>query len=329
MTAAAKSHLARFVILLAAVVVVNFVLPRLLPGSPLSGAAGEGTVAFLPSGALEEIRRAYGLDQPPTVQFVRYLDGLRRGDLGRSLATHRPVAAMVGERLPWTLGLLGGAVLLAAAIGATLGTAAAWRPHGWKARLAEPLVVGVGALPEFLVAMALIVGLGTGAKLFPVGGATAPFLTPTGAAGWLRVVGDVLAHAALPGATLVIALTPAFFLLSRNALAAVLGERYLLTARGKGLGERRILWHAWRNAMPPVLTLLGLRLAFAVTGAALVERIFAYPGMGLLLFEAVVRRDYPVIQGVFLMASLIIVTANVALDLAATWLDPRIRQARE
>jgi peptide/nickel transport system permease protein len=328
MTTAARGHLTRFALLLATVVVVNFLLPRLLPGSPLSG-AGEGAVAFLPSQTLREIRRAYGLDQPLAVQFVAYLDGLRRGDLGRSLATHRPVAAMIGERLPWTLGLMGGAVLLAATIGAALGTAAAWRPHGWKARLAEPVVVGVGALPEFLVAMALIVGLGTGWKLFPVGGATAPFLTAAGAAGWLRAVWDVLAHAALPGATLVVALAPAFFLLSRNALVAVLGERYLLTARGKGLGEGRILWHAWRNALPPVLTLLGLRLAFAVTGAALVERIFAYPGIGLLLFEAVVRRDYPVIQGVFLIASVVIVTTNVVLDLVAAWLDPRTRGARE
>ncbi|MGQ0572456.1 MAG: ABC transporter permease subunit, partial [Armatimonadota bacterium] len=100
---------------------------------------------------------------------------------------------------------------------------------------------------------------------------------------------------------------------------------FLLTARGKGLSPRRVIWHAWRNALPPVLTLLGLRLAFAVTGAAVVERIFAYPGVGLLLFEAVARRDYPVMQGVFLVASMIVLAVNVTLDLAAAVLDPRLR----
>lgn len=327
MTSAVQEHLLRFVLLLAVVVVLNFLLPRLLPGSPLTSAAGESTVAFLPSGTLAEIRRLYGLDRPLSQQFVAYLDGLRRGDLGRSLATHRPVAAMIGERLPWTVLLVGTAVVIAAGFGAVLGTAAAWWPHGLGARLGGPLVIGLGALPEFLVAMLLIVGLGTGLRLFPVGGAITPFLSASGPVGWMLAARDALMHAALPALTLVISLTPAFFLLSRNALANVLGKPFLLTARGKGLGPAGVIRHAWRNALPPVLTLLGLRLALAVTGAALVERIFAYPGMGLLLFEAVVRRDYPVMQGVFLVASVMILAVNLALDLTAALLDPRIRRA--
>jgi peptide/nickel transport system permease protein len=125
--------------------------------------------------------------------------------------------------------------------------------------------------------------------------------------------------------TLITGLVPAFYLLSRNALATVVTAPYLLTARGKGLSRRRVLWHAWRNALPPVLTLLALRLAFVVTGTAVVERLFAYPGMGTLLFEAVLRRDYPVMQGVFLASSFLVLMVNGILDLAATALDPRVR----
>ena len=326
MTAVARAHILRFALLLAVVVILNFLLPRLLPGSPLSGATGDATVAFLPAAAQAEMRRTYGTDRPLSAQFVAYLGGLRRGDLGRSLATHRPVTDMIGERLPWTFALVGSAVALSAALGAALGTAAAWRPYGAAARFLGPLVIGVGALPEFLVAMGLIVFLGIALRLFPVGGATTPFLVVSDLRGWLVAARDLLWHAALPATTLVIGLAPAFFLLSRNALVAVLGEPFLLTARGKGLGEHRILWHAWRNALPPLVTLLGLRLAVVVTGAALVERIFAYPGMGMLLFEAVARRDYSVLQGIFLTASVVMLAVNLMLDLLAFVLDPRTRR---
>jgi peptide/nickel transport system permease protein len=129
----------------------------------------------------------------------------------------------------------------------------------------------------------------------------------------------------LAAATLILGLVPAFFLLSRNALTAVLREPFLLTVQGRGLGRGRLLWHAWRNALPPTLTLLGLRLAFVITGAAIVERLFAYPGMGMLLFEAVAQRDYPVMQGVFLIASSVVLTVNLGLDLVAGILDPRTR----
>lgn len=326
MAVAARTHVVRFVVLCAVVLTLNFLLPRLLPGSPLSGAAGESTAAFLPAAARAEIQRTYGIDQPFAAQFAAYLKGLRRGDLGRSLATHRPVTRMIAERLPWTLALVGSAVALSALLGGALGTAAAWHPRGTAARLLGPLAIGLGALPEFLVAMGLIVVLGVGLRLFPVGGATTPFLVISDLRGWVVAARDLIWHATLPAIALVIGLVPAFFLLSRNALVVVIGEQFLLTARSKGLGEPRIVWHAWRNALPPAVTLLGLRLAFVVTGAALVERIFAYPGMGMLLFEAVARRDYPVLQGAFLTASLIMLVMNLMLDLLAGVLDPRTRR---
>ncbi len=323
MAAATRAHLVRFALLVVVVVVLNFLLPRLLPGSPLSTAAAESAAAFLPAAAQAELRRSYGVDRPLPAQFTAYLGGLARGSLGRSLATHRPVTQMIGERLPWTFLLVGVAVVVAAVVGAGLGTAAAFRPDG-RVRLLGPLVIGLGALPEFLVAMVLIVVLGVGLPLFPAGGAMTPFLTQ----GWIAAIRDIVWHAALPALTLIVGLVPAFFLTSRNTLVAVLGEPFLLTARGKGLSGRGVLRHAWVATLTPVLTLLGLRLAFVVTGAAVVERIFAYPGMGMLLFEAVVRRDYPVLQGIFLIASLVILCVNLTLDLAAAALDPRVRRAQ-
>jgi peptide/nickel transport system permease protein len=181
--------------------------------------------------------------------------------------------------------------------------------------------VGIGTLPEFLMAMILIASLASRRHLFPPAGAFTPFVPVEG---YLRLLPDVLWHAALPGAVLVISLMPAFALLVRNAVVPVLGERYLVTARAKGLSSRRIAWHAMRNALPPVVTLFGLRLAAAMAGAAVVERIFAYPGMGLLLYEAVGARDYPVLQGVVFVSSLAVLAMNFLLDLLASRLDPRV-----
>jgi peptide/nickel transport system permease protein len=322
MRSLAGAHLGRFVLVLAVLVVLNFWLPRSLPGSPMAG--GDEVEAVLPAAAAAEIRRIYGLDRPLSEQFWAYLRGLARGDLGRSLATHRPVAAMIAERLPWTLLLVGTAVLIGAVVGITLGTAGAWRPQGRLVRVLGPAVVFTGALPEFLVAMIAIIVFATWLGIFPAGGA----LTPFAAAGGWSAAADIVRHAALPVAVLVVVLADAFFLLARNALVAVVGERYLTTARGKGLPERRVLWHAWRNALPPVFTLFGLRLAFVVTGAVVVERIFAYPGMGMLLFEAVARRDYPVLQGILLVVSVIVLASSTLLDLAAGVLDPRARELR-
>ncbi|MDQ7858291.1 MAG: ABC transporter permease [Armatimonadota bacterium] len=305
-------------------VVVAVVLPRALPGSPL--AAGGDVAVPLPAAVEAELRRAYRLDRPLAEQLAYEVGRLLRADLGRSLATHRPVRAMIAERLPLTALLVGTAVLASAVLGGMLGTIAACRPRAATSRLVEPVIIGLGALPEALVAMLLIVVLGTRFPIFPAGGAGTPFLA---AGGWSwRVVLDALWHAVLPILTLVIGLVPAFSLLARNALVPVLAAPFLLAARGKGLPPARVLWHAWRNALPPLLTLLGLRLAFAMTGAALVERLFAYPGVGSLLFEAVARRDYPVLQGVFLVFGAVMLAVTAVLDLVAVLLDPRLRGDR-
>ncbi|MDR7523348.1 MAG: ABC transporter permease [Armatimonadota bacterium] len=313
-------RLAHFAGLVCAVVVLNFFLPRLLPGSPVAGGSGAEAV-LLPAAAREALVQTYHLDDPVAVQFVRYLAGLARGDLGTSLVSHRPVTDILAERLPWTLFLVGGAVLLAAVIGGLVGWLAAWKAQARLARAAQAALVGVGTLPEFLVAMLAIVFLASRWPLFPAGGASTPF---EAGGSPLRVLADVLWHAALPGLVLTIGFAPPFALLVRGAAVSVLGQPYLVTARAKGLPPRRVAWHALRNALPPVATLLGLRLAAAVAGAAVVERIFAYPGMGWLLYQAVAARDFPVLQGVVFTTSLAVLTVTLVLDLLAAWFDPRL-----
>lgn len=310
-------RLLRYAGVAALVLGLNFLLPRWLPGSPV--ASGDETAA-LPAVAQQILTETYHLDDPLWRQFTRYLADLAHGDLGWSMTSHRAVRLVLAERLPWTLGLVGGAVLVAAVFGGAVGWLAAARPKGNGTRMLTSAVFGIGALPEFLLGMLLIVGLASKLRVFPPGGGQTPFIDDAGAV--QRLI-DLAWHAALPGLTLVLIIAPAFALLVRNAVTPILGARFLTAARARGSSARRLAWHVWRNALPPVVTLLGLRLGAAVAGAAVVERLFAYPGVGWLLFEAVSTRDYPLMQGIVLVSSLAVLAMNFALDAIGGWLDPR------
>jgi peptide/nickel transport system permease protein len=238
------------------------------------------------------------------------------------MVSHRPVAQILLERLPWSVFLVGSAVLLAALFGGTVGWLAAWRSGAAGPRTAMTATVGLGTLPEFLVAMVLIVVFTSKLGLFPSSGAITVFAD----AAPLRRTMDIIWHAVLPSLTLVLGLAPAFALLVRNAVTPVMSQPFLMAARAKGLPPKRIALHVFRNALPPVATLLGLRLGAAVAGAAVVERIFAYPGMGWLLYQSVAMRDYPVLQGVVFVSSLAILGMNTVLDVLAGRLDPRLAE---
>lgn len=310
--------LARTVLLAAAVAMVDFFLPRLLPGSPLASSE----LAPLPMSAQQELRQRYGLDRPLAQQFADYVTGLLRGDLGRSLATHRPVADLLRERLPWTVLLVGLSWSCGMLLGASLGTVSAIRPGGWTARVWARTSVALAAIPEFVMAMLLVVVFSVRWPLFPAGGV--PWASEVGP-GPLHGVTEVLRRLVLPTVALTVSATSLFTLASRNLLVGVLAEPFLLVARAKGLAPRRVLTHAWRCVLPAFLVLAGLRLATLVTGAVAVERVFNYPGLGSLLFDAVVRRDYPVIQGVFLVGSWLALAASAGAEVLGRWADPRLR----
>ena len=322
---------ARMVVLLALLVVVNFLLPRALPGDPLSvavGGAGEDLPFPLTPEARAQLVDYYALDRPLAEQFTRYAAALSRADLGASMASGRPVGDLIAARIPWSLLLGGGALALAATVGALLGLRAAWA-GGARDRALTGVLVFLGALPEFVIGLVLVVAFAVALPLFPARGATSPFIECAGPLGVLRCTFDVAAHLALPLAALTLAHLPGFYLVMRAATLAQLPQGYIAAARAKGLSETQVaLRHAARNALGPFLALFGARLGFVLGGVIIVESVFAYPGLGQLAFDAVLARDYPVLQAVFLLAGAAVVLGNAAADLAIERIDPRLRAVR-
>jgi peptide/nickel transport system permease protein len=307
----------RYALLAVAVVTLNFALPRLLSGDPLAN-PDTPTLSAQQQAAL---RATYRLDQPLPAQFANYLADLGHADLGWSISRNAPVADLIRERLPWTLALVLTSVLIAAVAGTTLGVLSAWRGGRLDGSIVS-LCASVAAIPEFLVAMLLLLVLAVGTGWFPLTGGQSPFAAPDRP--WTSQLGDRVSHLALPAATLVLANLAAFVLLARGAVRAVLHDPYLATARGKGLSEQRVAFeHAAPNALLPVLTLFGMRLGQVLGGAIVVERVFGVPGLGLFAFQAIQARDYPVLQAIFLLASLSVLLANLGMEVAYRRLEPR------
>jgi peptide/nickel transport system permease protein len=310
-------RLAQVVPAVAGIVVIAFVVIHAAPGDPVVALAGQhGDAAYYAF-----IRAKFGLDRPLPEQLLVYAANVARGDLGRSYVHGRPVVAIVLERLPATLLLMASALAASSLAGVVLGVAAARRadrPTDLAMRIAA--LVGY-ATPSFWLAQiaALTLALGTG--LFPVQGITDARQTWTG---W-RYAADVVHHLALPAlvlATNELALTTR---LVRSGVLEALATDYIRTARAKGLPERAVIRHALRNALLPVVTVIGGRIGMLFTGAVLVETVFAWPGLGQLLLSSIQTRDMPVLLALFLLVSLAVIMTNVMTDLAYAWLDPRIR----
>lgn len=312
----------QYALVLWAAVTLNFALPHLAPGDPVVYLYG-GADQSLDPVLLDEIRTSYGLDRPILDQYVSFWAGLLRGDLGLSVQHNRPVIDVLADKLPWTLALVGLATLLAFVIGALLGTWVAWRRGTAKETGTVTTVLAFDSMPGFWIGMILIAIFSVSLGWFPSYGATT--ITATGA-DWLT---EVVSRMVLPLATLTIASVGAFFMMTRASMSSVLDESFVRLARAKGLGEIRIaVGHALRNAVLPVYTTLTLTLGAMLSGAVVVETVFAYPGLGKLIFDAVTARDYPLLQGAFLLATVGIVAANLVADLTYPWLDPRVRRGR-
>lgn len=317
--------LGRYLLLAGGAVLLNFLLPRLLPGDPLRFGAGEGTDAVVPLSGVtrEQLRAYYHLDQPFGRQLVSYLGGLGRGDLGVSIARPAPVRDLIVDRLPWTLGLLLGALLLSALLGTAAGIVAGWRPGRPRDRLLVSAAAALAALPEFLLAIALILVFAVGLGWFPLfGGETVLALRGEGVGGFVRRAVDIAWHLALPVATLVAAGGAAFGLLARDLTVGLRHEPWLTVARAKGLPEHRVATrHALPNIALPLLAFAGLRLGGVFGGALVVERMFGLPGVGSLGYDAIRARDYPVLQALFLLSSLGVLAANLLVDLVSLRLE--------
>ena len=301
---------------------LNFFLPRAMPGDPLALIAGDA-VRQLGAERIAELRHAYGLDRPLGQQYLLYLDRLVHGDLGQSYrySGGRTVVEVLSERFVWTFGLVTISLALATALGTFLGAWAAWR-HGSLRDLG--LLTGLFTLrsiPPFWLAMILIPIFAVNWQLLPVGDSYS-FPRP---AGFARVT-DVIRHAILPASVLTLSFVPTAFAIMRSSMLGEIGADYIKTARSKGVPERGVLYrHALRNALLPLVTAVGLEFGQLLGGALLIETVFNYRGLGSMMFEAVKSRDYPLLQGGFLVFTVGVLLINLLTDWLYTRLDPRVR----
>jgi len=312
----------------------TFVLLRLIPGDPAQVMLGEHATAA----QVAQFRASHGLDAPLPIQYVRYLADLARGDWGRAIVTDRPVLAEIGQRLPATVELAAAAMLIACALGIPAGVLAARRRHSGADRLASAVsLVGV-AVPLFWIGLLLSYLFGYALGWLPpsgrlavgsdLGRITGLHLADAILIGNSAAFADALRHLALPAFVLSTAPLAVITRMTRATLLEMLAQDHVRTARAKGLPERVVLLgHGLRNAAPAVATAIGLQLGGLLSGAILVETIFAWPGMGQLVAERVLGRDYPAVQGIVLVTAGMIMAVNLVTDLICATLDPRIRYA--
>jgi peptide/nickel transport system permease protein len=313
MIAYAARRLAAAVPLLLAISILCFALLHLAPGGPLGGADPRQRAVDR-----DRLERVFGLDRPLPVQYARWLGRLARGDLGHSLVTGEPVASMIASRLPATLELMGIALAVSLCVGVGLGTLAALRRGSWIDHACTAAsVVGV-SVPVFWLAIATIALFAAHLGWLPPGGRAS--LAGGGA------VADRVRHLVLPVAVLVAAQAPYWIRIARASVLEVTGEDWVRAARARGLSAGRVIArHALRPALPPIVTVLGLQAPALVTGAAITETLFAWPGLGRLFYEGAQRYDYPRLMGILVCASVLVVLANLAADLVCARLDPRVR----
>lgn len=321
-----STRLFEYVFTVFVVVTLNFALPRVMPGDPflyLSAEQGEEIASFSRSQE-DYYRKQYSLDRPVIVQYGLYLSGLVQGDLGYSIYYNQEVSTILLHRLPWTLMLVTCAIIISTLAGCLLGSLSAMFRGPGLDRWLYPLMIAVSEIPAFLLGLVLLFTLAAGLQLFPLSGAMTHFAAYDSI--WQRI-GDIACHAVLPVLTLSIVRTGSMYLLARNSMTTVLTRDYLRTARAKGLKPLRVLVrHSLRNAMLPIVTRIFLSLGGLVGGAILVENVFAYPGLGRLMRESVMVHDYPMIQGIFLLVTISVLSANFFADLVYRRLDPRIEE---
>jgi peptide/nickel transport system permease protein len=308
--------------LLLAVVVLNFILIHAAPGDPATVIAGE--MGGASEETMREIRARYGLDKPLAVQIFVYVKGVASGDLGRSYFFNQPVAGLILQRVPPTLLLMISALSLAAVLGVVLGIVGAAWPRGAPAHLITFFSLAGYAAPVFWTGLMLMLVFGRFWPVFPINGMRDVVAGHHG----LRLVLDVLRHMALPCLTLVLLNAAQFSRLARASLLENLAMDYVRAARAKGLSEIRVfLGHALKNAILPVLTMAGLQFGPLLAGAVVVETVFGWPGLGRLVFDSVLRRDYPVLLGILFFSALLVIVANLITDALYRWVDPRTRRS--
>jgi peptide/nickel transport system permease protein len=312
-------YLLAYVLAALVMIYVSYRVPRWLPGDFVTAMYSSSHVTL--NAEQEAGLRAYYTQRQGFGQYLVDFFTLR---WGYSYAFLTPISKLIGEALPWSLLLLGTAHLLSMAFGFIAGVEAAWRRGGVIEKAGVGSMSVIEGIPEIGTAVILLLLFALHLGWFPAAGGETAYVTYSAG----QRIMDIGRHLALPLATLFLAYLPGNFLLTRGSMVMVLKEQFIETARAKGLPSLRIRYaHAARNALLPMVTRFGLRIAFMLTGALVVETIYAYPGLGTLLFNAIAMRDLPLIQRIVLFSSLLVLFVNLALDFLYGWIDPRMKYA--
>jgi peptide/nickel transport system permease protein len=312
-------RLAWSVLLIMAVLVLNFFLIHLAPGDPAEVIAGE--MGGATQEILDDIRKGYGLDKPLYVQLGVYLSHTLRGDLGQSYYYNLPVLDLILDRLGPTLLLVMTSLLFALFVGTTLGVIASRKPNGPLSYLVTIVSIVGYATPIFWTGLMLVILFASIIPLFPISGMYDIRLE----GGVLEKALDIAHHLVLPAFTLGIVYLAQYSRLTRASMLEILGSDYIRTARAKGVSEVKVYGkHALRNAVLPIVTILGLQFGSVISGAVLTETVFSWPGLGTLAFESILARDYPTILGILFFSAVLVIVANFLTDIVYRLVDPRV-----
>ena len=304
---------------IAVIVCANFFIFRMAPGDPVRMMFRDPRVS---AESLELMKQKFGLDKPLSGQFVAYVKNLAQGDLGLSFSQRKPVVEVLAERIPNTLLLVVTALTIAIALGVILGAIAGWLSGTRFDTFILTASVAMYSIPTFALGIILLLLFAYLIPIFPLGG----ILTPASGFEGFELLTDIGWHMFLPAFSIVIWYVGEYVILTRSSMIEAMGQEYITTAWAKGLKKRKILKnHALRNALLPVITISGVNLAFAAAGVIEAETVFAWPGVGRLTYDAVSQRDYPLLQGVFMLFAFAIVLANLTIDLIYGYIDPRIK----
>jgi len=308
--------------LLLGIATITFTMVHLAPGDPMDMYIEERMQRDVDPEVIELLRKKYGLDQPLPVQYAKWIGNVARGDFGESFRYRRPVGKLIAERVPYTLQLAALALALDALIGIALGIFSAVKQYSRADRAITLGSLVMYSIPGFWLALMLVLVFSVNLGWFPTSQTRSLDYELLSAGG---KVADRLWHLALPVFVLGVASAAGTARYMRTKLLDVLSEEYVLAARARGLSERVvILQHALRNALIPIVTIYGLALPFLLGGAVLIEKVFAWPGMGLLAVEAIGARDYPVILATSMIAAVLVVVGNLLADVTYALVDPRV-----
>ncbi|MBN9303812.1 MAG: peptide ABC transporter permease [Devosia sp. 67-54] len=319
-------RLAFYVVAFVAAATVNFFLPRIMPGDPIQ-------IMFASAGSqlsmenLNALKLTFGfIDAPMWEQYLKYLQSVFTGDLGVSIKYFPlPVTELLARALVWTVGLVGSATLVSFTLGSLLGALAAWRRGSLFDTVVSMLSIFFSSVPAVVISLVALFVFGHSLNWFPGGYSADPLLDPAFSA---EYIGSVVYHGTLPMLTLVTVLIGGFAVTMRNNMINLLGEDYIVMARAKGLSESRVLfWYAARNALLPTFSSLAIAIGTVLGGSLVTEVVFNYPGLGNLFYQAILARDYPVIQGQLLIMTGAMLVSNLIVDLSYVLLDPRLKKA--